>query len=207
MPLLLERLGVLGDGARVLAAHAVHLSAEDIAVLARHGTGVAHCPASNAKLASGTAPLLALRAAGVAVGLGTDGPASHDDLDLWTDVRLAAQLARLGAADAAALTAAEVLLLATRGGAAAIGRDDLGELRAGTWADLVHVDADGGAFAAGLDVGDGQLLANLVWGGGSRAVRDVWVAGERVVDAGEPTLVDRAAVRAALRGTARRLAH
>jgi len=207
VPLLLERLGVLGDGARVLAAHAVHLSAEDIAVLARHGTGVAHCPASNAKLASGTAPLLALRAAGVAVGLGTDGPASHDDLDLWTDVRLAAQLARLGAADAAALTAAEVLLLATRGGAAAIGRSDLGELRAGTWADLVHVDADGGAFAAGLDVGDGQLLANLVWGGGSRAVRDVWVAGERVVDAGEPTLVDRAAVRAALRGTARRLAH
>ncbi|MGI9063196.1 MAG: amidohydrolase family protein, partial [Pseudonocardiaceae bacterium] len=97
--------------------------------------------------------------------------------------------------------------LATRGGAAAIGRSDLGELRAGTWADLVHVDADGGAFAAGLDVGDGQLLANLVWGGGSRAVRDVWVAGERVVDASEPTLVDRAAVRAALRGTARRLAH
>ncbi len=206
VPLLLEHLGVLGDGARVLAAHAVHLSADDIAVLARHGAGVAHCPASNAKLGSGTAPLLALRAAGVAVGLGTDGPASHDDLDLWTDVRLAAQLARLGAADAAALTAAEVLLLATRGGAAAIGRDDLGELRAGAWADLVHVDADGGAFAAGLDVGDGQLLANLVWGGGSRAVRDVWVAGERVVDAGAPTRVDRGAVRAALRGTARRLA-
>jgi len=206
VPRLLERLGVLGEDARVLAAHAVHLSDDDVAVLARHGVGVAHCPASNAKLASGTARLLALRAAGVPVGLGTDGPASHDDLDLWTDVRFAAQLARLGAGDAAALTAAQALLLATRGGAMAIGRDDIGALRPGAWADLVHLDADVPAFAGGLDVGDGQLLANLVWGGGSRGVRDVWVAGEQVVDGGVPTRVDPAAVQAGLRRSARRLA-
>jgi 5-methylthioadenosine/S-adenosylhomocysteine deaminase len=206
VPLLLERLGVLGDGARVLAAHTVHLSDADIAVLARHGAGVAHCPVSNAKLASGTARLLPMLAAGIPIGLGTDGPASHDDLDLWSDVRLAAQLARLGSADATALTAAQALLLATRGGAAAIGRDDLGTLRPGAWADLVHVDADGPAFAAGLDTGDGQLLANLVWGGGSRAVRDVWVAGEQVLDGGVPTRVDPAEAHAALRTTARRLA-
>ncbi|MDQ3988454.1 MAG: amidohydrolase, partial [Actinomycetota bacterium] len=68
------------------------------------------------------------------------------------------------------------------------------------------VDADGPAFAAGLDTGDGQLLANLVWGGGSRAVRDVWVAGEQVLDAGVPTRVDPAEAHAALRATARRLA-
>ncbi|HKR49054.1 MAG TPA: amidohydrolase family protein, partial [Pseudonocardiaceae bacterium] len=106
VPLLLERLGVLGDGARVLAAHAVHLSDADIAVLSRHQAGVAHCPGSNSKLASGLARLLDLRAAGIAVGLGTDGPASNDDLDLWDDARLAARLARLSSGDAAALTAA-----------------------------------------------------------------------------------------------------
>jgi len=66
----------------VLAAHAVHLDAEDIAVLARHGVAVAHCPGSNAKLAAGTAPVAALRKAAVPIALGTDGPASSDDLDL-----------------------------------------------------------------------------------------------------------------------------
>lgn len=199
VPALLERFGVLGDGARVLAAHAVQLSDDDLATLARHGVGVAHCPASNAKLASGIARVAELRAAGVPVGLGTDGPASNDELDLWGEARLAAQLARLAAGDAAALTAARVLLMATREGAAALGRDDLGTLRPGAWADLVHVGVDGPAFAAGLDVGDGQLLANLVWAGGGRDVRAVWVAGVQVLAGGEPTRVDRMQVQAALR--------
>ncbi|MQA17025.1 MAG: amidohydrolase family protein [Pseudonocardiaceae bacterium] len=206
VPLLLERLGVLREGARVLAAHAVQLSDADLAVLARSGAGVAHCPVSNAKLASGTARLLDLREAGVPVGLGTDGPASHDDLDLWSDVRLAAQLARLGAGDAAALTAAQALLLATRGGATAIGRDDLGVLRPGAWADLVHVGVDGAAFARGLDVPDGQLLANLVWGGGARAVSDVWVAGQQVVADGACTRADTGRAHAELRAAASRVA-
>jgi 5-methylthioadenosine/S-adenosylhomocysteine deaminase len=210
VPLLLERLGVLGSddpgpGARVLAAHAVHLSDTDIAVLARHRTGVAHCPGSNSKLASGIARLVDLRAAGIAVGLGTDGPASHDDLDLWDDVRLAARLARLSTGDAAALTAAQALLMATRSGAAAIGRDDLGTMRPGAWADLVHIGADDPAFAAGLDVPDGQLLANLVWAAGARAVRDVWVAGERVLHDGMPTRVDPAEAHAALRSRVTRI--
>jgi 5-methylthioadenosine/S-adenosylhomocysteine deaminase len=199
VPLLLEHLGVLRDGARVLAAHAVQLSDADIAVLARHRAGVAHCPGSNSKLASGIARLHDLRAAGIAVGLGTDGPASHDDLDLWDDVRLAARLARLSTGNAAALTAAQALLLATRGSAAAIGRDDLGTLRPGGWADLVHIGADDSAFAAGLDVPDGQLLANLVWAAGARAVRDVWVAGQLVLQGGTPTRVDSAEAHAALR--------
>ncbi|MGH3794795.1 MAG: amidohydrolase family protein [Pseudonocardiaceae bacterium] len=209
VPLLLEHLGVLGRdaagrGARVLTAHAVHLSDTDIAVLSRHRAGVVHCPGSNSKLASGTARLGALRAAGIAVGLGTDGPASHDGLDLWEDARLAARLARLAAQDAAALTAAQALLLATRGGAAAIGRDDLGTLRAGGWADLVHIDADDSAFAAGLDVPDGQLLANLVWSAGSRAVRDVWVAGDQVLEDGAPTRIDAVEAHVALRARAKR---
>ena len=205
VPLLLENLGVLRAGARVLAAHAVQLSDTDIAVLSRHRVGVAHCPGSNSKLASGIARLLDLRAAGIAVGLGTDGPASHDDLDLWNDARLAALLARLTSGDAAAVTAAQALLLATRGGAAALGRDDLGTLRPGGWADLVHISADNPAFAAGLDVPDGQLLANLVWAAGARAVRDVWVAGERVVDGGTSTQVDVAEAHAALRSRVAKL--
>ncbi|HEY2724359.1 MAG TPA: amidohydrolase family protein [Pseudonocardiaceae bacterium] len=206
VPQLLEQVGVLGDGNRVLAAHAVHLSDADIALFARHGAGVAHCPGSNSKLASGVARLLDLRTAGVPVGLGTDGPASHDDLDLWDDARLAARLARLSTQDAAALTATQALLLATRGSAAAIGRDDLGTLRPGGWADLVHLSADDPAFAAGLDVPDGQLLANVVWGAGARAVREVWVAGEQVVDDGVPTRTDPVAAHAELRNRVRRLA-
>ena len=116
VPLLLEELGALGG--RVLAAHGVHLSDEDIALFARRGVAVAHCPGSNAKLASGIARVAQLLTAGVRVGLGTDGPASNDDLDLWEEVRLAALLARLSAQDAAAMTAAQALLLATRCGAA-----------------------------------------------------------------------------------------
>ena len=146
VPAMLDTLGVLGG--RVLAAHGVQLSDADIALLARHDVAVAHCPGSNAKLAAGIAPLAALRAAGVRLGLGTDGPASSDDLDLWVVGRLAALLTRLATADAAAMTAADVLLLATRGGAAAIGRDDLGALETGRWADLVHVRTDDPAFVA-----------------------------------------------------------
>lgn len=187
VPAMLEADGALGG--RVLAAHSVHLSDADIATFARHGVAVAHCPGSNAKLAAGTARLLDLRRGGVRVGLGTDGPASCDDLDLWHQARLAGLLARVGADDAAALIAADVLLMATADAAAAIGRDDLGVLEAGRWADVVHVDTDDTAFVAPED--DAQLVSNLVWAGGSRLVRDVWVGGEQVVEAGEPTRADR----------------
>jgi 5-methylthioadenosine/S-adenosylhomocysteine deaminase len=103
------------------------------------------------------------------------------------------------------VTAAQALLLATRGGAAALGRDDLGTLRPGGWADLVHVGADDPAFAAGLDVPDGQLLANLVWAAGARAVRDVWVAGEQLVATGTSVRVDAAEAQAALQARVRKL--
>lgn len=195
-----------GDGAfsgRVLAAHSVHLSDADIATFSRHDVAVAHCPGSNAKLAAGTARLVDLRRAGIRVGLGTDGPASCDDMDLWQQARLAALLARVGADDAAALSAADVLLMATADAAAAIGRDDLGVLEEGRRADLVHVDTDDSAFVAPED--DAQLVSNLVWAGGSRLVRDVWVGGEQVVERGEPTRVDRHGTLSALRAVSARL--
>lgn len=201
VPRLLDDLGVLGG--RVLVAHGVHLADTDIALFAARGTAVAHCPGSNAKLAAGIARVPALRRAGVRVGLGTDGPASGDDLDLWAEARLAGLLARVSSGDAAALTASQLLLMATREGAAAIGRDDIGVLEPERWADLVHVDLESSAFVAPDD--DAQLLSNLVWAGGSRAVRDVWVAGEQVVADGEPTRVDRAGTTAALRAVAARL--
>jgi len=194
VPKLLASIGLLGG--RMLAAHSVHLSDEDIALFAEHDVAVAHCPGSNAKLASGIARVSELRAAGVRVGLGTDGPASNDDLDLWEEMRLAALVARLSTMDSAALRAADVLLMATRGGAAAIGRDDIGALETGRWADIVHVDTSSEAFAAGLTVSDEHLLANLVWASGARDVRDVWVGGEQVVTDREPTKVDRAKVQA-----------
>jgi 5-methylthioadenosine/S-adenosylhomocysteine deaminase len=177
----------------------------DIDLFARHHVGVAHCPGSNAKLASGIARLADLRAAGVAVGLGTDGPASNDDLDLWEDMRLAGLLARLATGDATAMTAADLLLLATRGGADALGRTDIGALEPGRWADVVHVDADQAAFVGGLDVPDPQLLANLVWAAGSRGVRDVWVAGDQVLAGGVPTGVDEARTLADVRAVTGRL--
>lgn len=201
VPALLDAVGVL-DG-RVLAAHAIQLSDDDVALLAARGTAVAHCPGSNAKLAAGIARVTALRRAGVRVGLGTDGPASGDDLDVWAQARLAGLLARVTSGDAAALTAGELLLMATRDGAAAIGRDDLGALEPGRWADLVHVDLADPVFTDPGD--DAQLLSNLVWAGGARLVRDVWVGGEQVLAAGEPTRVDRAAITAAVRAVALRL--
>jgi 5-methylthioadenosine/S-adenosylhomocysteine deaminase len=201
VPTYLDRLGVL-EG-RVLAAHGAQLSDADIALLAARGTAVAHCPGSNAKLAAGVARVTALRRAGVRVGLGTDGPASGDDLDLWAQARLAGYFARVTTGDAAALTAAELLLMATRDGAAAIGRDDLGALEPGRWADLVHLDLADAAFVDPAD--DAQLLSNLVWAGGARLVRDVWVAGDQVLADGEPTRVDRATTTHELREVAARL--
>ena len=203
VPKLLKQIGML-DG-RTLAAHSIHLSDDDIAIFASHGVGMAHCPGSNGKLASGIARIAALRAAGVKIGLGTDGPASNDDLDLWEEQRLAAMFARLSTGDSAVLKAADVFLMATRGGAAALGRADIGALEPGRWADMVHVDLDDPAFACGLDVPDVQLLSNLVWAAGSRRVRDVWVAGRHVVANGEATRTDRAKAQAAVAEAAARL--
>ncbi len=176
-PAVLADAGVF-DG-RVLAAHSVWLSDEDIDTYRRFDVAVAHCPQSNAKLASGVAPLVPLRDAGIRVGLGTDGPASNNDLDLWEELRLAAMLARIRQQDAAALPAAAALDLATRAGGAALGRPDLGVLAPGSRADMVAVRLDDPAFVPLLE--DGQMIEHLVWSASSRLVTDVWVAGTAVV--------------------------
>jgi 5-methylthioadenosine/S-adenosylhomocysteine deaminase len=202
VPALLAAHDVLGG--RVLAAHCVHMDDGDLELWQEYDVAVAHCPASNAKLASGIAPLRAMLDRGIRVGLGTDGPASNDGLDLLADARLAAMLARLSAADATAVTAAEAVWLATGAAADALGRPDLGRLTPGHRADLVHVDTRDLLFEPVGDIGD--LLTHLVWSGASRLVRDVWVGGRQVVRDGVCTTVDAEALRADVAARARRLA-
>ncbi|MCX6024922.1 MAG: amidohydrolase, partial [Chloroflexi bacterium] len=134
----LDRLGLLGP--RTLAAHVIWVSDDDIARLARNRTGVAHCPSSNMKLASGVAPVEKMLAAGVAVGLGTDGAASNNDLDMFEEMDLAAKLAKVHSGDPRALPARRVLEMATIGGARALGLElQIGSLEAGKRADLITV--------------------------------------------------------------------
>lgn len=134
-----ESLGWVGHD--VWHAHCVKLDAAGIALFARTGTGVAHCPCSNMRLASGIAPIPAMRAAGVAVGLGVDGSASNDGADLLGEARQAMLLARVGHGPAA-MNARQALELATLGGARVLGRDDIGALAPGMSADLIAFRSD-----------------------------------------------------------------
>ncbi len=134
----LESIGFWGP--RTLAAHGVWVNDDDVQILKRRGVGVSHNPESNMKLASGTAPVLKYLAAGVALGLGTDGAASNNDLDMFEAMRQASFLAKHATHDPTALPAAQALNLATIGGAKALGMDALiGSLEAGKRADLITV--------------------------------------------------------------------
>ncbi|MEL6446833.1 MAG: amidohydrolase family protein [Pseudomonadota bacterium] len=136
---LLDDMGFLD--LPLIAAHMVYPSASDMALLAEHGVGVVHNPTSNMKLASGVSPVAAMLEAGVRVGIGTDGAASNNDLDMWEDVRLAALLSKVSTGDPTALPARQVLDMATRSGARAIGLGDLvGQLVPGKRADVIQVD-------------------------------------------------------------------
>jgi len=187
VPQVLADLGLFAVP-RVVAAHGVWLTEKDVALLAGNDVAVAHCPSSNAKLASGTAAVAALLQGGVRVGLGTDGPASNNDLDLWEEMRLAALLARQREKDPTVLPATEVLELATVGGAAALGRPDLGALAPGRWADIIRLDLDDPGFVPVLS--DADLAAHAVWSASRAAIRDVWVGGRQVVRDGECVTID-----------------
>jgi 5-methylthioadenosine/S-adenosylhomocysteine deaminase len=127
-------------GPRTIAAHAVHVTPEDIQILARRGVGVSHNPESNMKLASGAAPVPAMRAAGIAVGLGTDGAASNNDLDMFEAMRQAAFLHKLVTGDPRVIPAPAAIEMATIDGARALGMEkEIGSLEAGKLADLIVV--------------------------------------------------------------------
>ena len=184
----LHRLGATGPG--LIAIHGVHLTADDIDLLATHGGHVVHCPASNMKLGSGIAPVATLLARGINVALGTDGAASNNRLDLLGEMRLAALLAKVATGDAAALPAGAALRAATLGGARALGQDaNLGSLLPGKQADLVAVRLDAIEATPCYDP-----LSHLVHAVGREAVTDVWVGGERIVADRALTTVDENAI-------------
>ncbi len=174
----LARLGLLGPN--LIAVHAVHLQAEEIEALARHGASVVHCPSSNLKLASGFAPVEALRRKGVNIALGTDGAASNNRLDLFQEMRTAALLAKAVANDAQALPARAALRAATLGGAQALGLGKkTGSLVAGKAADLTAVRLASPRLEPVYDP-----VSHLVYAAGREDVSDVWVDGRRRVAEG-----------------------
>jgi 5-methylthioadenosine/S-adenosylhomocysteine deaminase len=173
---LLERLGVFGG--RTLAAHAVWTDDADIAILKERGVGIAHCPSSNMKLASGVAPVMQFLRAGIATGLGTDGPAgSNNDLNLWEEMDLAAKLQKVSALDPEVLDARTAFAMATIDGARALGLStETGSLEAGKRADLIVVSTAAPHAQPMYDV-----YSQLVYALKSSDVRHVMVNGRIVI--------------------------
>jgi 5-methylthioadenosine/S-adenosylhomocysteine deaminase len=163
----LERLGLVSE--RLIAVHAVHLDESEIRLLGERGATVAHCPASNLKLASGLAPVAKLAAAQVNLALGTDGAASNNRIDMLAELRLAALLAKGAAGDAAVFGAAEALEAATLGGR-------IGSIEPGKEADLAAFDLSAIETQPLYEV-----VSQLVYAAGREQVSDVWVAGRHVV--------------------------
>jgi 5-methylthioadenosine/S-adenosylhomocysteine deaminase len=171
----LRGLGLLSP--RLIAVHAVHLTEEELDRLADHGCSVAHCPSSNLKLASGFAKVADMLARGINLGLGTDGAASNNRLDVFTEMRTAALLAKAVAGRADALPAADALRAATLGGARALGLDGVtGSLLPGKAADLCAVSLDRLELAPCFDV-----ASHLVYACSRDDVTHVWVDGQIVV--------------------------
>ena len=169
---MLVEAGLLGP--EVVAAHCVVVDDEEIGLLAAHGTGVAHCPRSNASLGCGVAPLAELRAAGARVGLGTDSPASAPSLDVFEEVRSAILSARARARQPDVLPASEALELATLGSARALGLDEeIGSLAPGKKADLTVVSLAGSPYLPWEDP-----AAAVVYGGSPERVELTLVDGE-----------------------------
>ncbi len=184
-------LGWLGDD--VWFAHGVFVSDSEIADMAAAGTGVAHCPTSNMRLASGIAPVGRYLEAGVPVGIGVDGSAGNDGGNLLAEARQAMLLARLavspGIGRGLQMPARTALEMATRGGAAVLGRDDIGALAVGMQADLFTLEVDRVEYAgAAHDLVAAVLLA------APTPAHDVVVGGRRVIDHGHHVLLDEPAV-------------
>lgn len=179
----LHRLGLLGP--QLIAVHAVHLDAAEIELLAHEGCHVAHCPTSNLKLGSGIAPLAAMQARGLNFGLGTDGAASNNRLDLFHEIRHAALLAKGASRNAEALDAHAALAAATLGGARALGLDEkIGSLLPGKAADLCAVRLDEWLVQPCFDP-----ASHLVYVAGREQVTHTWVQGELAMSNGTPTRI------------------
>ncbi|GGY73325.1 amidohydrolase family protein [Marinobacter zhanjiangensis] len=191
---MLDHYGVLGE--RTLLAHCVWLNNDEIARVADTGTSIAHCPVSNAKLASGVARVPEMLAAGVTVGLGTDGPVCNNSLSLFEEMKFASLIQKATRLDATALPADQILRMATINGAKALGLDrEIGSLEVGKKADLLLLDLNQANLTpVNVDQQGGNLLWNLVFAAGSNNVAGVWVDGRRLIDQGGATGVARQTV-------------
>lgn len=176
-----QDLGWTGDD--VWHAHCVKLDCSEIELFARSRTGVAHCPCSNCRLGSGIAPVRAMRDAGVRVALGVDGSASNDAGNLIAEARMAMLLQRVHSG-ANAMSAREMLEIATLGGAQVLGRDDVGRLVPGMRADIAVWDMSGLEAAGAWDPVAALMLC------GPTRVRDLFVEGRQVVRDGHLTTID-----------------
>jgi cytosine/adenosine deaminase-related metal-dependent hydrolase len=178
-----ESVGWLGGD--VWHAHCVCLSDDSIRKFSRTGTGVAHCPCSNLRLASGLAPIRKMRCAGVNVGLGADGAASNDATNLFHEARQACLVARVKDLDAGAMTAREALEMATLGGARVLGRDDIGVIAPGMAADFIAINLDRPGLAGAQHDPVAALVLCEV-----NAVDYSFINGRKVVDQGKLTTID-----------------
>jgi 5-methylthioadenosine/S-adenosylhomocysteine deaminase len=167
----LRRLGVVGP--RLIAAHCVHMEDIELDTMALEGVSVAHCPSSNLKLASGIAPVAGMRERGIRVGVGTDGAASNNRLDVLTEMRTAALLAKVSSGDAGAMNAADSLEMATLQGARALGLDGrIGSIAVGKSADLAAVELSSLETLPCFDP-----VSHLAYTAGREHVTHVWVEG------------------------------
>ena len=195
----LDATGVLGPP--LIAAHVVWPDEQEIALLAERGIGVVHNPVSNMKLASGLAPVPQMLGAGVKVGLGTDGAASNNDLDMWEEINLAALIHKGTALDPTIVPAATALRMATLGGAEAISLDDeIGALTVGRRADLIQLRLRGPHLTPMYDI-----VSHLVYSADSGDVVTVIVDGNMLMREGEVLTVDLDIVRSRARDVAREI--
>jgi len=195
----LENLGFLN--APTIGAHLVWPTDEEIALLAQHRVGVIHNPTSNMKISSGIAPVVRMLKEGVRVGLGTDGPATNNDLDMWEEMRLAAFLQKVAMMDPQVLPARTVLRMATLGGAEAIGLgDQIGALTVGRRADLIQVSLSDLHFTPQYDV-----ISHLIYVADEQDVVTVVVDGKVLMSEGRVLSVDERRVRAEATAIAARI--
>ncbi|WP_043632277.1 TRZ/ATZ family hydrolase [Chromobacterium haemolyticum] len=186
----LQQLGLLSP--RLIAAHMVHLNDEEIEIAAKHGVSVAHNPSSNMKLASGIAPIPKMLQAGIAVGIGTDGAASNNKLDMLAETRLAALLAKVGTLDPTSVPAAAAIRMATLNGARALGiADKVGSIKAGKQADLIAIDLSAIETAPAFDP-----ISHVVYAAGREQVSHVWVKGQALLEQRQLKTLDEAALKA-----------
>jgi 5-methylthioadenosine/S-adenosylhomocysteine deaminase len=191
---------------KVIAAHCVHVDEGEMRTMARYGVGVAHNPTSNLKLASGIAPVVRMLEMGLNVGIGTDGPASNNDLDMWEETRLAALLAKGITSDPTALPARQALAMATIGGARALHIDEIvGSLEPGKRADIAVVDLRGVHTTPKFTRDSDSLYAQLVYAAKGSDVRDAMCEGQWLMRDRELLTLDEQALATEAAGIARKI--